>query len=275
MSGIPAKEIHQILSEYDGDIGLYIEDCQTGETFSINGEKAFPSASTIKVPMLVLLLKDARDGLVDLDVQREILEENRVDGSGLIYMLDRRFVPTLRDMAKLMIVLSDNAATNEIMDVIGRERFNQFWKDWGCRSTKLMRKMMDREAIREGRDNYISACDAGRILSAIARDEMIDAEISREAFDIMAAQQLRSRLPLLLPVASGRDLSGEVREGKVLVANKTGSNGGAYHDIGIFELSGHRRYVIAMLTRGFARAADATTAMNRVSLAVYNGLAQV
>lgn len=274
MSGIPVKEIHQILSEYDGEVGLYIEDCQTGESFAVNGEKMFPSASTIKVPMLVLLLKDAREGLVDLDAQREIAEENRVGGSGVICALDRRFAPTLRDMAKLMIVLSDNVATNEIMDVIGMERFNQFWKDWGCGSTRLMRKMMDKEAVRAGRNNYISASDAGKILVAIAKNEMVDADVSREAFTIMTGQQLQSRFPLLLPLTGGHGPNGEVAEGKVLVANKTGSMAGSYHDIGIFELPGHRRYVIAMLTNGFARAADATTAMNRVSLAVYNGLAQ-
>ena len=274
MSSIAKKEIYQILSECDGDVGLYVEDCQTGEVFTVNAEESFPSASVIKVPMLAVLLKDARDGLVELDTPREIAEENRVGGSGIICDLDRRFTPTLRDMAKLMIVLSDNAATNEIMDVIGMERFNRFWADWGCSATKLMRKMMDQEAIKQGRNNYTSAADMGRMLSAAAKNELIDAEISKEMFDIMAAQKLQTRLPLLLPLTGGYGPDGQVPEGKVLVAHKTGSVSGICHDAGIFELHGHRRYVVAMLTRGFAKASDATTAINRVSLAVYNGFAQ-
>ena len=139
MSAIPVKELYRILAEYDGDVGLYVEDCQTGEVFAVNAEEVFPSASVIKVPMLAVLLKDARDGLVELDTPRNIAEENRVGGSGIICDLYRRFTPTLRDMAKLMIVLSDNVATNEIMDVIGMERFNRFWADWGCSSTKPAR----------------------------------------------------------------------------------------------------------------------------------------
>lgn len=272
MHAIPVKDICRVLSEANGTVGLYIEDCKTGETFTVNGETVFPAASTIKVPMLALLYRDAFEGRFDLDAQRTIPDDHLVGGSGLIRHLDRRFTPTVRDLARLMIVLSDNVATNEIMDIIGMDRFNRFWADWGCSCTRLMRKMMDMQAIADGKNNFFTPLDAGRILSAIAKDALISEAVSRECFSVMAGQQLQTRLPHLLPLAGGYGENGEVPKGKVLVAHKTGSNPGYVHDIGIFELPGHHRYVIAMLTGGFEKPSDATVTINKVSLAVYEGL---
>ncbi len=271
MSLIPVKEISKILSEANGDVGLYVEDCQTGEVFIVNGEKTFPAASTIKVPMLAMLLKDAQDGLVDLDEPREIAEVNRVP-NGVICSLNRGYKPTLHDMAWLMIVVSDNLATNEIIDVIGYDRFNEFWKEWGCRSTRLMRKMMDQQALKEGRNNFISASDAGKILSAVAKETMINADISKQMFNIMKDQKLTMRLPHLLPTTTVYNANGEVAEGMVMVSHKTGSNPGLVHDMGIFELPGHRRYVVAVYTQDFPSVAEATTVINKLSLAIYNGM---
>jgi len=269
MSNIPAKEISRILSEANGNVGLYIEDCQTGEVFTVNGEKQFPAASTIKVPMLAMLLKDAQDGLIDLDQPREIAEVNRVP-NGVICSLNKGFKPTLRDMAWLMIVVSDNLATNEIIDVIGYDRFNKFWQEWGCGSTKLLRKMM--EAVKEGRNNFTSASDMGKILSAVARGELYNKQIADEMFSIMRDQKLTARLPHLLPTTTVYNANGEVAEGMVMVSHKTGSNPGLVHDVGIFELPGHRRYIVAVYTQDFPTVAEATVFINNISLAVYNGM---
>ena len=271
MSLIPVKEISKILSEANGDVGLYVEDCQTGEVFTVNGEKTFPSASTIKVPMLALLFKDAQDGLADLDEPREISEVNRVP-NGVIVSMNRNFKPTLHDMAWLMIVVSDNLATNEIIDVIGYDRFNEYWEKWGCSNTKLKRKMMDSQAVKEGRDNLCTPSDMGRILSAVARNELINEEISQKMFAMMRDQKLTARLPHLLPVTTAYNENGEVAEGMVMVSHKTGSNPGLVHDVGIFELPGHRRYVVAAYTRNFPTVAEANVFINKVSLAIYNGM---
>ncbi|MBR6735900.1 MAG: serine hydrolase, partial [Oscillospiraceae bacterium] len=189
MSKIPVKELSRILSEANGDVCLYVEDCQTGEVYTVNGEKKVQSASTIKVPILAMLLKAAQDGLIDLDEPREVKEVNRVP-NGVIYSLNKNYKPTLHDMAWLMMVVSDNLATNEIIDVVGYDSFNEFWEKWGCRCTKLMRKMMDTNAIKEGRDNFTCACDMGRILSAVAKGEMYNKQISDKMFAMMRDQKL-------------------------------------------------------------------------------------
>ena len=123
--------------------------------------------------------------------------------------------PLLRDLAKLMIVLSDNIATNEIMDVIGMERFNSFCREMGYQNITLMRKMMDFEAIQQGKNNYMCAGETGRLLSAISRGEFVNPEISQTIFDIMASQQCRNKLPALLPaVASYSGSKSAIPEGR-------------------------------------------------------------
>lgn len=176
-------------------------------------------------------------GLVDLDAPRTIDPRNRVGGTGILCELGTDYTPSLRDLAKLMIVLSDNIATNEIMDVIGMERFNSFCREMGYQNITLMRKMMDFEAIQQGKNNYMCAGETGRLLSAISRGEFVNPEISQTIFDIMASQQCRNKLPALLPaVASYSGSKSAIPEGQVLVANKTGDLVGIQHDVGIFEL---------------------------------------
>lgn len=143
--------------------------------------------------MLALLMRDAQQGLVDLDAPRTIDPRNRVGGTGILCELGTDYTPSLRDLAKLMIVLSDNIATNEIMDVIGMERFNSFCREMGYQNITLMRKMMDFEAIQQGKNNYMCAGETGRLLSAISRGEFVNPEISQTIFDIMASQQCRNK----------------------------------------------------------------------------------
>ena len=230
-------------------------------------------ASISKVAVGMCALAMAEEGLVDLDAPRTIDPRNRVGGTGILCELGTDYTPSLRDLAKLMIVLSDNIATNEIMDVIGMERFNSFCREMGYQNITLMRKMMDFEAIQQGKNNYMCAGETGRLLSAISRGEFVNPEISQTIFDIMASQQCRNKLPALLPaVASYSGSKSAIPEGQVLVANKTGDLVGIQHDVGIFELPDGRRYLIAMFTGDLENDSAGIAAISQVSLAVYQAL---
>ena len=163
MGKIPQREIYRLLADMKGSVGLYINLLDTDEVFEINPELVYPSASVIKIPMLALLLKDVHEGRVDWRAPHSIAPENMVGGTGILFELDGGYQPTVETLAKLMIVLSDNIATNEIMDIIGMERVNQFCQELGLPHTKLMRKMLDFEAVRQGRNNYMCAGEAGRL----------------------------------------------------------------------------------------------------------------
>lgn len=125
MGKIPQREIYRLLADMKGSVGLYINLLDTDEVFEINPELVYPSASVIKIPMLALLLKDVHEGRVDWRAPHSIAPENMVGGTGILFELDGGYQPTVETLAKLMIVLSDNSATNEIMDIIGMERVNQ------------------------------------------------------------------------------------------------------------------------------------------------------
>ena len=272
---IPQQAVYEILSGLKGNVGLYVELLDTGEKFEINPGLVFPSASVIKIPMLALLLKDVREGKADWDAPRTIAPVNRVGGTGILAYLDQDYAPSLKTLAFLMITLSDNTATNEIMDMIGIKRFNEFWKAQGYANISLGRKMLDFEAIKLGRNNYMCAGEAGRLLSSIARSECGHRDDCETIIDFMAHQQCINKLPSLLPAIpswAGAEERRNMKPGTVLVANKTGDLTGIQHDVGVFTLPDGRRYVIAMFTGGLESDRCGIEAIARVSRAVYDAV---
>ncbi|MCI8869604.1 MAG: serine hydrolase [Lawsonibacter sp.] len=275
MKQIPQQAIYQLLAQLKGTVGLYIHVLDTDEVFQINPGHVFPSASVIKIPMLALLLKDAAEGRVDWEARRAIDPKNRVGGTGILFELDQDYQPSIAALARLMIVLSDNTATNEIMDIIGIERMNQFCRDMGYENITLMRKMLDFEAIKQGRNNYMCAGEAGRLLVEIARGSFVSPEISQRIVDIMEHQQCRNKLPALLPAVPSyapEEDKKNLKPGSLLVANKTGDLFGIQHDVGIFTLPDGRRYVISMFTGDLESDAQGIQTVAQVSRLVYDAL---
>lgn len=275
MGKIPQNQIYQLLAEVKGTFGIYIQDLETDEVFQINPDHVFPSASVIKIPMLALLLQDVADGRVDWKSPRAITPSNRVGGTGVLCELEESYTPTLETLAKLMIVLSDNIATNEIMDIIGIDRHNEFCRKMGYSNTVLMRKMLDFEAIRQGKNNYMSAGEAGDLLVKIAKGEFVNPEISQTIVSIMEHQQCRNKLPALLPAVPSyapEEDKKNLKPGTVLVANKTGELVGIQHDVGIFTLPDGRRYVIAILSGELENDAQGISTIQQISRAVYDAL---
>lgn len=270
---IPRQTIHEILSDLKGSVGLYIELLDTGETFEIDPSRLFPSASVIKIPMLSLLLRDVATGRADWSAPHKVAACNRVGGTGILTYLDADYAPSLKTLAFLMITLSDNTATNEIMDMIGIERFNEFWKSQGFEHILLGRKMLDFEAVKQGRNNYMCAGEAGRLLSRIARGEDGRPEDCETILDFMAHQQCINKLPALLPAIPSwarADERAHIKPNTVLVANKTGDLTGIQHDVGVFTLPDRRRYVIAMFTGELESDRAGIEAIARVSRIVYD-----
>lgn len=274
MNKLPVSQIFEIIGKMQGQVGLFVADITTGERLTINAEKVFPCASVIKIPMLALLLRDAEQGRVSLDAPCDIAPQNRVGGTGILRELDATFRPSLFELAKLMIMLSDNIATNQIIDVITLERHADFCAEMGLCDTRLMRKMMDFDAIKKGFNNYSSAQDMGNLLVNVAKGEFVSAEISATIHRMMAGQQLRSKLPAKVPAVDRYQFDAPLtaEANQVLVANKTGDLDCIQHDVGIFTLPDGRRYVIAMFTSDLASNEHGISAIAEVSAAVYHAL---
>ena len=270
---IPTQTIYEILSHLTGEVGVYIKICKTGEEFIINPDKIFPCASVIKIPMVALLLRDGIDKKIELDSPHPISKENYVGGTGIINNLDHQFQPTLRDLGKLMIMMSDNTATNEVMDVLNVDRFEEFCQEEGYSHIIWQRKMMDFQAIKEGKNNFMCVGEIGEIIYRIAMKSFVSPQISDTIFSYMCEQKYRNKLPSLVPaVASYSGIVDKIPEGQVLVGNKTGDLVGIQHDVGFFELPNHDRYVIAVFTGNLQNDMDGIATIGKISATMYESM---
>lgn len=258
MHKIPKEELLHICESFDGEYGLYAYVEETGESFGIHENKIFRAASTIKVPLLALLLKDGETGRLDLNRPKCLAPENRVGGTGILQSLAPELALNLYDIAELMIVLSDNSATNEVIDAVEIHRFNDFCREEGFENTGLGRKMMMGGNIRqysagEKPLNYTTAGDLGEMMKRIIHESFVSTSVSRRMLGIMAGQRL-AKLSSSLPTVDRFDPR-EIPElppvGYVVAATKGGTltSPGISHDTGVFILPDGRRYALTVCTQ--------------------------
>lgn len=131
------KNVLDYIDRLNCSVGVYYKELETQYMFEYNSDKIFPSASTIKVPILLALFNKVLKGEIDLNKRIKIQKDYTVSGAGIIYLLDENNTYTLVDLAKLMIVLSDNTATNIIIDLLGFEYINKYFKEIGLNETIL------------------------------------------------------------------------------------------------------------------------------------------
>jgi len=202
----------------------------------ISADEVVTAASTIKVPILAAALDEVDAGRFDL-AQPRAIPSQRTGGSGVLNALPSLHTLTLADLLTLMIIVSDNTATNVVIDLIGMERVNQFCASAGLKETVLRRKMMDADAVRLGLENTTSAHDQATLLDAIAWRNLLPAPLRAFALQALERQQFRDGLPSLLP-------------DEVIVAHKTGELPGVRHDVGVITGTNGRQAVVAVLVSG-------------------------
>ncbi|MFC4426226.1 serine hydrolase [Deinococcus navajonensis] len=233
-----------------GQVALRIcalDDPQAGaELCALNARQSFPSASTIKVPLLVRALQEAQAGCLDLQARVTLRASDRVPGSGVLHVLEEGLQPSWQDVLTLMTVVSDNTATNLVIDRLGQATFNAWLTEKGWTGTHLVGKLQLRpeaqnEAQRRGERNRTTAWDQADLLCRLARGELLDTTHTRLALDILARQQLRDIIGRSLP-------SGPDGEPLYRLASKSGELRGVHHDVGV--LFTPRPLVVALLSQG-------------------------
>jgi beta-lactamase class A len=254
-------EIKAVESGLDGVLGLAFKDLTTGKTLFLNEREVFPQASSIKIAVLAEMFKQAEEGRLDLDAFLTVDDGNRVAGSGVLYFLGRPSLSlSVRDTAVLMVVLSDNTATNLLIDKVGMEAVNRRLDALGLGKTRLRRKMMDLKAASEGRENVSTPLEMMTLLENVWKGAFLK-EPGRKAFLDMLA------IPKDSPLRAG------VPEG-VEVAEKPGELEAVRCDSGIVLLAG-RPYVLSVMTTYLKRDGDGNPAIARISRLIYEHVSRL
>jgi len=187
------NKIKEQIKDLDGICSIIIHELKTDEKIFINEDKVLPSASIIKYWILWKLYSKAYQGKVDLNLEIPLKEEDKVGGFGVIQHLHPNLNLNLRDYATLMMIQSDNTATNVLIDYLGMDAINDEIKALNMKDTSLQRKMMDGKAKEKGFDNFTSAKDTYKILMEIIDGETISEKYRDEMLDIMLCQQCNNK----------------------------------------------------------------------------------
>lgn len=257
------RDLEKTAAGFDGAMGIAVKDLTSGETFFVNADTVFPQASSIKIPILLELMRQAQAGKLKLEERVELKRSTMTGGSGVLVRFgDGTSALSLRDLATLMIVLSDNTATNILIDRVGIEKVNTLLREFGLRETKLQRRMMDVEAGRASRENLSTPREMVTLLELLHRGKALDAEHTALAIEILKYPKSTSLRRGVPP--------------QVEVANKPGGIPGVACDSGIVLLAG-RPYVISVMTtygRDEENAGRAITEASRSVFAYFERLAR-
>ncbi|MBI4641516.1 MAG: serine hydrolase, partial [Candidatus Tectomicrobia bacterium] len=131
------SQIDTIIASIEGIVGLAARRPQGHEEILIRADETFPTASTLKVPVIVELFRQAGERKIDLKARVPFSHAMRVAGSGILQDLDDGIQPTVRDLAVFMIVVSDNAATDLLMEMVGKENLHNTMKSLGLAQTNI------------------------------------------------------------------------------------------------------------------------------------------
>jgi beta-lactamase class A len=248
--------IGEIDQKLDGVMGVAIEDLDSGQTFVLRADDVFPQASSIKIAVLAELYRQSQTGgqahLTDLyTVQAADLVPDSDIMGGLTPGVTRI---TNRDLATMMVAVSDNSATNVLIDHVGMENVNKLMDSLGLSHTRLRRKMMDLKAAGEGRENISTPREMMTLLESIYRGKVLNKDMTEDFFKMLTTHK-ESFIP--------RDLPPDLK-----IANKPGELEGVRNDSGIV-FAANRPYAICVMTTYLRNERSGEDAISRVSAVAY------
>jgi beta-lactamase class A len=285
-----AAEIERLVSETGGIVGIAATQLATGRHIGYRENEVFPTASVIKLPLLVTFYEDALAGRIDLSERTTYRDETKVAGSGVLQYLDDGLNPTLRDVAVLMMSVSDNTATDLLFDRVGKRRIEETMDRLGLPSIRVpfdiremlmelvdmdhskpggyeeLRRLLRLSAGSGGRSmlpdqaDRASPADMCRLLELIESRTILDDDACTAIIELMKRIQSATRIPGLLPKGT-------------VVAHKTGSYRRLRNDVGLV-YAPNGPYAVAIFARELARDnIDDDGTLARISLTIYQEFA--
>lgn len=286
------QQLSTILSTISGDTGVYarsLDSRSAAEAIEFHADRTFTLASVSKLPLLIHLLRKFDQGELQLDDRIELRANDRVAGGGLIQFLDSGLQPTVRDLMLLMIIISDNMATDLLLDLTSKQAVEADMHSLGYASFFMPHSIRQAlgsflpggadtpydEAVAEFRkvDREIpddpdgnsaergmraTPRDLARMLVDLHGGNLASPEATKLGMDILTACQTNSRIPALLPKGTQ-------------VAHKTGTLNRRTNDAGIV-FAPNGPYVVVLLNHGELDESKASAALAEASLALYEHL---
>ncbi len=260
-------DIQAIIKQADMEAGISIWHVESGEQIDINGDSPFPMASVFKIPILVAAGQQLQQGKLKLDERITLRDEDKSVGSGILPSFEAGLSPTFRDLLTLMMIISDNTATDMNVALLGGPlAVEQYMHELGL--TDIYFKMdcktllkglfppeiqdqpievieqwdNDHDVVRDGvtfsrgSDNNVSTAQAmTKLVYLLFSGQIFEGELKDELLGIMYKQQLNQRLPRFLPNG-------------VEFAHKTGTIGGICNDSGVMTIDENNHAVVTMFT---------------------------
>ena len=237
--------------------GMFFMDLETGNYAEVNGDQVYPTASIIKLPILIALFQAVDAGTIRLDETLTMTRDVIVGGSGEIQDLPPGSKFSLLDTATKMIVTSDNTATNMIIKRMGGiQVLNARFRSWGLQKTVMRKMLPDLKGT-----NTTTARELVQLLTMLDKQQLLSSGSQSQALNIL--QRVRNRT--LLPVGLGRGAT---------IAHKTGDIGFILGDAGIIQMPTGKRYLAAVLVESAYDDPSARDFIQDVSRIVYTYLSQ-
>jgi beta-lactamase class A len=226
-------EIKALMARYSFlQTGMFFLDLDTGNYLDISGDRVFPAASTIKLPILIAFFQDLDAGKVSLDETLVMRRDLMTNGSGTMQYERAGTKYSIRETVTKMITISDNTATNMIIDRLGgRARLNQRFQSWGLKDTVIRNMLGDFKGT-----NTTSPKDLVRLLTLVANQKLLSSPSREQALEILRNTKTRTLLPAGL--APGAE-----------IAHKTGDIGFLIGDAGMIEMPNGKRYLAGIFVR--------------------------
>jgi beta-lactamase class A len=228
------KDLQTIIATSASLTGLMAVDLTNGESIGINEGITFTQASAIKIPILMEVYKQANEKKFALSDLRPLLPSNTVAGSGILNAMVDPVNLSIRNLCVLMIGLSDNSATNTLIELVGMKNVTNTMNSLGFSNTRLQRRMIDQPASLRNEENISTPAEAVGIMKLLFDGKFIDKSTSEEILSILQKNPIEnSKLAISLP-------------GNVKLAFKPGGMGGVSTEWAIVYLS-NRPYALAIM----------------------------
>jgi beta-lactamase class A len=265
------EQLENFIAQFSGKtISVVVHDLHTGKEIFINADVMMHPASTMKVPVMMEVYRQAEVGLLSLDERLEIYNAFTSIADASAFSLDeaddselslyQRIGETesIRELVRLMIVRSSNLASNILMDKVTTARVDAIVKEHGIPDMHIIRGLEDKKALSLNMNNAASARSSAQMLRLIAESRVVSAKACKEMIQTLLGQEFNESIPALLPIA-------------VKVAHKTGWSDDFFHDIGIIFPPQRKPYILSLFTHGFPVDTEAHVCMAEISKIIYEG----